>query len=78
MPGHDHWQPVLTSGRRVTTTEAAGILGIPAARIRAWVARGRLVPVGIMPATGHGRGENLYDLEQLEPLAAAYHQRKTG
>lgn len=63
---------------RVTTTEAAALLSVPAARIRAWVARGRLVPVGIMPAVGHGRGENLYTLEQLQPLAEAYHLRRTG
>lgn len=61
---------------RVTTTEAAELLNVPAARIRAWVSRGRVVPVGIMPGTGHGPGERLYDLDELAPLAAAYHQRR--
>lgn len=63
-------------GRRVTTTEAAALLDVPTARIRAWVARGRVAALGIMRPTGHGPGEKLYDLDHLEPLADAYHRRR--
>jgi hypothetical protein len=66
----------VTAVRRVTTTEAAQLLNVPAERIRSWTSRRRVIPVGIMPRRGHGPGENLYLLTELEPLAAAYHRRR--
>jgi hypothetical protein len=60
----------------VTTSQAAELLAVPAARISAWRHRGLITPVGLIPGrSGRGSGVALYDLEHLRPLAERYHQR---
>jgi DNA-binding transcriptional MerR regulator len=59
-----------------TTSQAAELLNVPAARISAWRHRGLVTPIGLIPGrSGQGKGVALYDLEQLRPLADQYHAR---
>ncbi len=58
--------------RHVTTTQAAEILGIPAALISKWKHRGKVMPVGMLHGQGRGGQAPLYRLDELQPLAAQY------
>lgn len=62
--------------RRYTAPEAAKRLNIPSARIAEWKARGKVNPVGYVPGVGVTRRQPLYRLEDLQPLADAYHARQ--
>lgn len=62
--------------RHITTTEAAEALDVPASTIAMWKSRGRIAPVGLIRGPGRGGLVPLYRLEELQPLAAAYHQRR--
>lgn len=61
------------ASKRVTTTEAAELLGVPADTISKWRQRGRVVPVGLI--SGRRFDSPVYLLEELKPLAEAYYAR---
>lgn len=61
----------------VDTEMGARILDVPAGVIRVWRARRRVVPAQITRGRGPHRGTPLYLLDELRPLADAYHQRTT-
>lgn len=66
----------MTERDLATTSQAAALLDVPAARISAWRHRGLVTPVGLIPGrSGQGKGVALYDLEHLRPLADSYHAR---
>lgn len=62
----------------VTTEQAAFLLVVPPGVIAKWKHRGRITPVGLLRGRGvrGGQGVPLYRLEELRPLAAAYHARR--
>ena len=61
----------------VTTEEASEILIVPAGAIAKWKHRGKITPVGLLRDRGvrGGQGAPLYRLDELRPLATAYHHR---
>lgn len=61
--------------RTYTTTDAAAVLGVPRAAIKDWKRRGKVRPVDAIAGRGRGGVVPLYDLEELRPLATAYHER---
>lgn len=66
----------MSRTRLYSTTEAAEILGVPAARIREWKARGMVVPDGSIPGPGTKGEVPLYRLEALQDMADQYLTRK--
>lgn len=58
------------------TEQAAAALAVPAQRIRAWKANGAAHPAGMLRAGVPGGLKPLWLLEELEPLAEAYHARQ--
>lgn len=67
----------MTDRELATTSEAAELLDVPAARISAWRHRGLITPVGLIPGrSGQGKGVALYDLKQLRPLADRYNEER--
>lgn len=61
--------------KQVTTEQAAAILDVPADLIAKWKHRGKVVPVGMLQGRGRGGRAPLYRLDELRPLAEAYHAR---
>lgn len=61
--------------KQVTTEQAAAILDVPADRIARWKYDGKVVPVGMLRGRGRGGQVPLYRLDELRPLADAYHAR---
>lgn len=59
----------------LTTDEAAAELGVPAAAIRDWKTRGRVLPAGAIRGRGRTGQTPLYRLEDLRPLAEKYLER---
>lgn len=59
-----------------TTEQAAAVLDVPAARIRAWKRNGAAAPAGILRAAVPGGHQPLWRLAELEQLAEAYHARQ--
>jgi len=59
--------------RRVTTTEAAELLNVPANTISKWKQSGRIMPIAL--AKGRRHDSPIYLLDELEPLAKAYRAR---
>lgn len=65
--------------RLYTTRDAAAELDVPGARIRRWRHDGKVEIADSVRAVGRGnRGgrEPLYRLDDLRPLAEAYHARR--
>lgn len=59
-----------------TIEQAARALDVPAARIRAWKARGLVMPADYLPERVRGDGRRpLFYLDELRPRSDAYHQR---
>lgn len=67
---------MVEQGRLVTTGEAARELGVPADLISQWRHRRRVVPAGLLRGRGRGGEQPMYWLEELRPLAEAYHARR--
>jgi hypothetical protein len=61
--------------KQVTTAQAAALLDVPAGRIARWKYDGKIVPVGMLHGRGRGGQVPLYRLDELRPLADAYHAR---
>lgn len=61
----------------VTTEQAAALLNVKASTIASWKHRRKVTPAGILRGRGRGGGVPLYKLEELQPLAAAHHERAT-
>jgi hypothetical protein len=61
--------------RLLDTREAAAALGVPAAAIRDWKTRKRVIPAELLRGRGRGGRVPLWDLADLEPLAEAYKAR---
>jgi hypothetical protein len=64
-------------GGLVDTGQAAALLEVPAYLIRKWKQRGLAIPADVIPGPGRRRARPLYRLEELRPLAAAYHDTPT-
>ncbi|GAA1909282.1 hypothetical protein GCM10009737_08140 [Nocardioides lentus] len=67
----------MTHDRHLTYAEAAAELDVSESLIRSWKHRGLVVPVGIQHL--HQRGSRevpVFRIEELRPLADAYHQRR--
>jgi hypothetical protein len=66
----------VTTGRRLyDTAAAAAALDVPAQRIYEWHSRHLVTEADSVPGRGRSGRAPLYDLEDLKPLAEAYHQR---
>lgn len=63
------------TGRRVTYGEASQELGVPEQVLRSWKLRKRVTPVELLRGPGRAGLVPVFDLEDLRPLATAYHQR---
>lgn len=61
-----------------TTAQAAATLSVPASLIRKWKHHKRAMPAGVVPAAVPGGLQPLYELDELRPLAEAYHRRRAG
>lgn len=66
----------MPADRHVDTVEAAELLEVPPEAIRSWRKRERIAPVGYRLGGGRGGRTPLWRLEELRPLAAAYHARR--
>lgn len=60
-----------------TTEQAAVVLEVPAGLIRSWRHRGKAMPSDFIQGAVKGGWIPLFKLEELEPLAIAYHARRT-
>lgn len=60
----------------VTTEQAAQLLNVDAAAIRMWRSRGKVMPAQVVDGRGRKRLSPLYRLDDLRPLAEAYHARR--
>lgn len=65
----------MPAERQVDTLEAAELLDVPPEAIRSWRKRQRIAPVGYRLGAGQGGRTPLWRLEELRPLAEAYHAR---
>lgn len=64
--------------RRVTTSEAAELLGVKPATIRSWAHRGYIVAVSATPRRGYGSREKVYELAALVKVAQDHHAKRTS
>lgn len=66
----------MTGDRRLyDTAEAAAELGVPAHAIAVWRNRKKIIEADSIPGPGRRGRVPLWDLEDLRPLAEAYHRR---
>lgn len=56
--------------------QAAVVLDVPAARIRAWAREGKIYPRDSLAGPGRRGLVLLYALDEIRPLAEAYKARK--
>jgi hypothetical protein len=63
--------------RLYTTSEAAVLLKVPAGRIRRWRHDEKAMPTGVIRGAVPGGEIPLWTLNELRPLAEAYHLRRT-
>lgn len=61
-----------------TAEQAAKELGVPAPTIRRWHRNQAAMRQGHLPSRGRNGSIALFTLAELEPLAAAYHARKSS
>lgn len=57
--------------------QAAVALDVPAATVRRWIRQGLAAHDDVLPSRGRAGQLKLYRLAELEPLADAYHARRT-
>lgn len=66
----------MTLGRQLyDTTTAAALLEVPAQRIYEWHHDRKVTEADTIPGRGRSGRAPLWDLEDLRPLAEAYHRR---
>lgn len=64
--------------RRVTTAEAAKLLGVKPATIRSWAHRGLIVAVAATSPRGYGSRMKVYELAALVKVAQDHHAKRKG
>lgn len=70
--------PLPRPGALYSAEQAAQVLEVPPALIRKWRHVGKVEPAGMLPAPVPGGLQPMYRLEELEPLATAYHARRAA
>lgn len=59
-----------------STSQAAEVLDVPPATIRRWHREHKVEEQGRVPSRGRRGSEPLWRLQELQPMADAYHARR--